>query len=59
MLCHGVINASESIKTKYNITLNSFVIFGGDRVVLNVGDNEPYGAIYTKGQGVIIEPIKY
>lgn len=59
VLCHGVINANESIKTKYNITLNSFVIFGGDRVVLNVGDNEPYGAIYTKDEGVIIEPIKY
>lgn len=59
VLCYGVINASESIKVKYNISLKSFVVFGDDRVVLSGDDNKPYGAIYIKDKGITIEPIRY
>lgn len=59
VLCHGVINANEAIKTKYNITLKGFVIFGDDRAVLRGEGNEPYGAVYIKDEGIRVEPIRY
>ncbi|HHH1258974.1 TPA: hypothetical protein ACPZRQ_003542 [Yersinia enterocolitica] len=57
VLCYGVLNANESIKSKYNISLNGFVIFDDNRVVIKGSDNQPYGAIFLKGDGIIIQPI--